>query len=128
MRALKFTLSGKNAFFKKPEVNAYFYFTYGQIHRVALLGILGAIVGYKGYGCTGTYPEFYEKLKDLKVSVVPRNSQGYIRISYPESSLQSYPLPGNLKEYRYPIPDSPATALLRSDFLPVPGMRIRLQR
>lgn len=66
MRALKFTLSGKNAFFKKPEVNAYFYFTYGQIHRVALLGILGAIVGYKGYGCTGTYPEFYEKLKDLK--------------------------------------------------------------
>ena len=43
MRALKFTLSGKNAFFKKPEVNAYFYFTYGQIHRVALLGILGAI-------------------------------------------------------------------------------------
>ena len=44
MRALKFTLSGKNAFFKKPEVNAYFYFTYGQIHRVALLGILGAIV------------------------------------------------------------------------------------
>lgn len=50
MRALKFTLSGKNAFFKKPEVNAYFYFTYGQIHRVALLGILGAIVGYKGYG------------------------------------------------------------------------------
>ena len=67
MRALKFTLSGKNAFFKKPEVNAYFYFTYGQIHRVALLGILGAIVGYKGYGCTGTYPEFYEKLKDLNV-------------------------------------------------------------
>ena len=47
MRALKFTLSGKNAFFKKPEVNAYFYFTYGQIHRVALLGILGAIVGTK---------------------------------------------------------------------------------
>lgn len=52
MRALKFTLSGKNAFFKKPEVNAYFYFTYGQIHRVALLGILGAIVGNKDYGCT----------------------------------------------------------------------------
>ena len=51
---------------------------------------------------------------------------GYIRISYPESSPQSYPLPGNLKEYRYPIPDSPATALLRSDFLPVPGMHILL--
>lgn len=78
MRALKFTLSGRNAFFKKPEVNTYGYFTYGQIHKVALLGILGAIVGYKGYGHAGIYPEFYERLKDLKVSIVPRNPQGYI--------------------------------------------------
>ena len=79
MRALKFTLSGRNAFFKKPEVNTYGYFTYGQIHKVALLGILGAIVGYKGYGHTGVYPEFYEKLKDLKISIVPGNPQGYIQ-------------------------------------------------
>ena len=49
MEILKFKLSGKNAFFKKPEVNTYCYFTYGNIHRVALLGILGAILGYKGY-------------------------------------------------------------------------------
>lgn len=79
MRALKFTLSGRNAFFKKPEVNTYGYFTYGQIHKVALLGTLGAIVGYKGYGHTGVYPEFYEKLKDLKISIVPGNPQGYIQ-------------------------------------------------
>ena len=79
MRALKFTLSGRNAFFKKPEVNTYGYFTYGQIHKVALLGILGAIVGYKGYGHNGVYPEFYEKLKDLKISIVPGNPQGYIQ-------------------------------------------------
>lgn len=25
MEAVKFTLSGRNAFFKKPEVNAYYY-------------------------------------------------------------------------------------------------------
>lgn len=49
MEILKFKLSGKSAFFKKPEVNTYYYFTYGNIHRVALLGILGAILGYKGY-------------------------------------------------------------------------------
>ncbi len=79
MRTLKFTLSGKNAFFKKPEVNAYCYFTYGQIHRVALLGIFGAIMGYKGYGHDGEYPEFYEKLRELKLSIVPRNPQGYIQ-------------------------------------------------
>ena len=45
MEAVKFTLSGRNAFFKKPEVNAYYYFTYSHIHKVALLGIFGAILG-----------------------------------------------------------------------------------
>ena len=46
MKALKFTLSGKTAFFKRPEVNTYYYFTFGNIHKVALLGIFGAILGY----------------------------------------------------------------------------------
>ena len=49
MKAVKFVLSGKNAFFKKPEVNTYYYFTFGQIHKVALLGMFGAILGYDGY-------------------------------------------------------------------------------
>lgn len=90
MKAVRFTLSGKNAFFKKPEVNAYYYFTYGQIHKVALLGMLGAVVGYDGYAqkkwtvrkkgeaLIEEYPEFYEKLRKLKVSIVPRNERGYI--------------------------------------------------
>lgn len=82
MNALKFTLSGKTAFFKKPDVNTYYYFTYGNIHKVALLGILGAISGYKGYNQQKfegtTYPEFYEKLKDIKVGIVPKNENGYI--------------------------------------------------
>lgn len=89
MDALKFTLSGRNAFFKKPEVNTYCYFTYGQIHKVALLGLLGAVAGYDGYGqkewtrgkggkLTWEYPEFYEKLRNIKVSIVPENGQGYI--------------------------------------------------
>ncbi len=30
MQALKFTLSGKTAFFKRPEVNTYYYFTFGN--------------------------------------------------------------------------------------------------
>lgn len=83
MNALKFTLSGKTAFFKKPDVNTYYYFTYGNIHKVALLGILGAISGYKGYNQQNNnmkevYPEFYEKLKDIKIGIVPQNENGYI--------------------------------------------------
>lgn len=80
MRALKFNLNGRGAFFKKPDVNSFYYFTYGSIHKIALLGIIGAVLGLKGYADQGkdTYPEFYEKLKDIEVSIIPKNSEAYI--------------------------------------------------
>lgn len=91
MKILRFTLSGKNAFFKKPEVNSYYYFTYGNIHKIALLGIFGAILGYGGYtqmeqGGKGkkkrelseSWPQFYERLRDLQVSVLPNAKKGFI--------------------------------------------------
>ncbi len=82
MQILKFRLWGRTAFFKKPEVNTYLYFTYGNIHKVALLGLLGAIVGYSGYNqfdfkkhkhkeIKNEYPEFYERLACLKVAIEP---------------------------------------------------------
>lgn len=79
MDILKFTLKGEFAFFKKPDVNSYFYFTYGNIHKVALLGMLGATLGYGGYSQSYNsyikdkfdYPMFYEKLKDIKIAIVP---------------------------------------------------------
>lgn len=79
MKVVKFRLSGKTAFFKKPDVNTYFYFTYGHIHKVALLGMFGAILGYKGYGGMDreqTFPEFYARLNHIKISIVPLGSQG----------------------------------------------------
>lgn len=79
MTIVKFHLSGETACFRKPDVNSYVYFTYGQIHKVALLGMFGAILGYGGYAeCKMDkkskeiqLPEFYKKLEQLKVSVVP---------------------------------------------------------
>lgn len=90
MEVLCFTLSGKTAFFKKPEVNTYVYFTYGNIHKVALLGIFGAVLGYGGhtqkFNETGksrelkeSYPGFYEKLQNLNVSIAPKAPSGFIR-------------------------------------------------
>ena len=81
METLKFTLAGQNAFFKKPDVNEYCYFTYGHIHKVALLGMLGAIAGYKGYGSkyetvkkrkilSEDYPEFYEKFQKKFIHLI----------------------------------------------------------
>lgn len=83
MDILRFTLKGRSAFFKMPEVNTICYFTYGNIHKVALFGIFGAILGYRGYAQMDKkddFPEFYEKLKELSVSVVPaKGSKGYIQ-------------------------------------------------
>lgn len=83
MKALKFTLSGNTAFFKVPSVNSNCYFTYGNIHKPALLGIFGAILGYSGYmNQTSTYPEYYDKLKDLQISIIPnrRNFKKKIQV------------------------------------------------
>ena len=91
-KAISFKLSGKTACFRKPDVNQYAYFTYNNIHKIAILGLLGAIVGYSGYtqlfeknrglkkgqlGYDDGYPEFYEKLKHLKVSITPLAQNGY---------------------------------------------------
>ncbi|MTI46539.1 MAG: type I-B CRISPR-associated protein Cas5 [Firmicutes bacterium] len=90
MEIIKFTLGGKFGFFKKPDVNTYLYFTYGNIHKVALMGMFGAILGYKGYNQMSFYkkykkdfedliednqkyyPEFYDKLNHLRIAIIPK--------------------------------------------------------
>ncbi|WP_200764009.1 type I-B CRISPR-associated protein Cas5b [Nitrosophilus alvini] len=87
MKTISFKLSGNFAHFKKPDVNSYAFFSYSHIHKPALLGILGAIMGLGGYSQfyetkrlskkkeslskAPKYPEFYEKLNSLKVSIIP---------------------------------------------------------
>lgn len=61
-------------FFKKPDINDGIYLTYNMLHKPALLGILGAIVGLKGHEKEGVLPEYYCKLQDLKVAVQPLES------------------------------------------------------
>ena len=109
MKFLRFKLSGKTAFFKKPDVNTYYYFTYTSIHKVALLGMFGAILGLGGYNERNNnreikkikedfkYPEFYEKLKELKVAIVPTNDKdlkqgkGYITFDgYVNKKIQTF--------------------------------------
>ncbi|WP_044415682.1 type I-B CRISPR-associated protein Cas5b [Halarcobacter anaerophilus] len=92
MDAISFKLSGKTACFRKPDVNAYSYFTYNNIHKPALLGLLGAIIGLGGYNqlfeknrdlkkgsleYDEGFPEFYQELKNLKISIIPLAKNGY---------------------------------------------------
>lgn len=80
MKVLAFTLSGRSAHFKKPEVNTYAAFTYNNIHKIALRGILGAIIGLRGYNDWNhkeeVLPEFYDKLQDIKCAIVPQTEHG----------------------------------------------------
>ena len=92
MKALRFILSGKTACFRKPDVNVFAYFTYNNIHKPALLGMLGAIIGLGGHNqlfdknrglkkgslsYDDGFPEFYEKLKELKIAITPLAPNGY---------------------------------------------------
>ncbi len=80
MKVLAFSLSGRTAFFRKPEVNSYAYFTYNNIHKIALFGLLGSIVGLGGhtqqYDTNSKYPEFYDKLKNIKIGIEPVSKYG----------------------------------------------------
>lgn len=86
MKVLKFNLSGDFACFKNEVMND-IYDTYPHIHKPALLGLFGAILGYDGYAQTqkvfgktdNSYPEYYQKLKDLKVAIVPKK-QSFTKI------------------------------------------------
>jgi len=75
---LKFTISGQGASFTRPHFNSIFS-SYSHIHKVALLGLLGAIVGIEkteeapksSKFSLRRPPAFYSQLRDLEVSIVP---------------------------------------------------------
>lgn len=63
-------------FLKKPDTNDPIYLTFNMLHKPALLGILGAIIGEKGFQKHGEMPDYYKKLKGLKVSIAPLEEDG----------------------------------------------------
>jgi CRISPR-associated protein Cas5h len=89
-RFISFDLKAEMGFLKKPDINDGIYLTYNMLHKPALLGMLGAIAGMKGYEKNGVFPEYYEKLKHLKISIQPLDSDkgNYIKeiVSYNNST------------------------------------------
>lgn len=85
-RLISFDLKAEMGFLKKPDINDGIYITYNMLHKPALLGILGAIAGLKGYEKNGQFPDYYTRLKNLKLGIQPLNSDkgSYIKdiVSY----------------------------------------------
>lgn len=71
---ISFDLKAEMGFFKKPDINNGIYLTYNMLHKPALMGILGAIIGLEGYGENGKIPEYYVKLHHIPVGIEPVNS------------------------------------------------------
>ncbi len=68
---ISFDLRADFACFKKPDINEGTILTFNCLHKPALLGILGAIVGLKGYNKKGEFPEYYQTFKDLPIGIEP---------------------------------------------------------
>lgn len=71
MKLISIDLKSDFGFFKKPDINDSIYLTYNMIHKPALLGLLGAILGLEGHKSYGVLPEYYKKLQNLKIGVEP---------------------------------------------------------
>lgn len=74
-KLISIDLKADFGFFRKPDVNSGINLSYNMVHKPALLGIFGAIIGLEGYKEYGKLPEYYEKLKDLKLGVEPLNHE-----------------------------------------------------
>ena len=67
-RLISFDIQADFGFFKKPDYNDGVLLTYNMLHKPALLGILGAIIGLRGYRKKGEWPEYYQRLAALLVA------------------------------------------------------------
>lgn len=68
---LSFNIKADFGMLKKPDTNEPVYLTFNMLHKPALLGILGAIIGMEGFAGNGKLPKYYEIFKAIKVSIMP---------------------------------------------------------
>ena len=72
-------------FFRKPDTNNTVNLSYNIIHKPAILGILGAIIGLEGYTQKGKLPHYYEIFRDLKLGVQPLDDE---KGNYPKTNIK----------------------------------------
>jgi CRISPR-associated protein Cas5h len=80
-KLISFTIKAEFGMFKKPDINDKIFVSYNMVHKPYLLGILGAIMGYAGHNQNNDkskIPEYYEKLKDIRVAIAPSSENGGI--------------------------------------------------
>lgn len=51
------------------------YLTFNMIHKPFVLGLLGAILGERGFQKNNVLPDYYIKLKDTPIGIMPLNAE-----------------------------------------------------
>ena len=72
---ISFDIRADFGFLKKPDTNEPMYLTFNMIHKPFVLGLLGAILGEKGFQKNEILPDYYIKLKDTPIGIMPLNSE-----------------------------------------------------
>ncbi len=92
MKLISFDIESDFGFFRKPESNKTLNVSYNMIHRPAILGILGAIIGLEGYKEKEEFPEYYKRLNHLKIGITPLNHEqgNYLKTSIKYSNTVGY--------------------------------------
>lgn len=70
-KIVSFDIKADFGFLKKPDTNEPVYLTFNILHKPALLGILGAILGLEGFQESEKLPAYYKALQELKVGIKP---------------------------------------------------------
>lgn len=82
---LSFDLKADFGFLKKPDTNEPMYLTFNMIHKPVVLGILGAIIGLKGFREANTLPDYYEELKSEKIGIIPLEAE---KGAFPKTAIK----------------------------------------
>lgn len=92
MKLISFDLKGDFGFFRKPDTNNSINTSYNIVHKPAILGILGAVLGLEGYKEKGKLPEYYEKLSELKIGIEPleHDKGNYVKTNIKYSNTVGY--------------------------------------
>jgi CRISPR-associated protein Cas5h len=88
-KALQILISSEFALFKRNDSNE-FALTYNFPPKTQLLGLFGAILGLSGYSKDTPKPEFYEKLKDLKIAIQPLDENKQSIKAPPKKTVIAY--------------------------------------
>jgi len=109
-------------FLKKPDINEDVYLTYNCLHKPALLGILGSIIGLKGYYQAFEknqveFPEYFQELNPIPVGIQPINS--------PNGNFQKTIIPYN-NSVGYASKEEGGNLIIKEQTLINPSYRIYL--